>query len=469
MDTNWRPALPHGHGPRYRALAEQIVDAVSRGDIAAGARLPPVRDLAWELKVSPGAVARAYRIAIDRGALEATVGRGTFARGPDSPPTGLDALLEARPGGKIDLRGNQAADVGQDAELTAALQRVIERHAHSGLPLTRYTRHEETPEIHGALADWLRAGGVPAAPGRLLLTNGAQQGVMACLGALAQGGQGVALVEPNVHPGLRECAEAAGVRLEPVAADAEGMIPEALDAAARRLRPDAVLLTATFNNPTLSLMGDARRAALAETLRRRDLQVIEDDVYGWLIAPRPAGFASLCPERCWYVTSLSKCVAAGLRLGFVIAPERAMARLLRAHTAIAHHVSWLTMALGAELAASGDAERIRRRVQAEVAARAALAEAALGPHGARTHPAASFALLPMPAGWSSADFAAAAAAEDVLTAPRAVYGVTRGAAAGADYVRVALGARESRARIEEGLRRLARLLRDGPGLGPLPT
>ncbi len=467
MDTNWRPRLGPAAGPRYRALADQIVAAVGDGAIAPGERLPPVRDLAWELKVSPGAVARAYRIAIDRGALEATVGRGTFARAADAPASGLDALLEARPGGKIDLRGNQAADVGQDAELTAALRRLLARE--SALPLTRYTRHDETPELRAVLADWLRAGGVPAEAERMLATNGAQQAVMACLGALAPGGEGVALVEPHVHPGLRECAEAGGVRLEPVAADAEGMLPAALDEAARRLRPNAVLLTATFNNPTLSLMSGDRRAALAEVLRRRELQVIEDDVYGWLLDARPPSFATLCPERCWYVTSLSKCVAAGLRLGFVLAPARAMARLGRAHAAIAHHVSWLTVALGAELIAAGDAERIRARVRDEIAARAALAAEALGPHGARIHPAASFALLPMPAGMASADFAAAAAAEDVLTAPRSVYAVTRGSTpTGPDYVRVALGAREDRARLAAGLGALARLLRDGPAAAP-PT
>jgi DNA-binding transcriptional MocR family regulator len=468
MDTNWRPAPADGPGPRYRALADQIVAAVADGAIPAGSRLPPVRDLAWELKVSPGAVARAYRIAVDRGALEATVGRGTFARRPDAPPAGLDALLEPRASGKIDLRGNQAADVGQDADLTAALARLLDRHG-GAMPLTRYTRHEETPEIHAAIGDWLRAGGVPAAPGRILATNGAQQAVMACLGALAPGGEGLALVEPQVHPGLRECAEAGGVRLEAVAADAEGMLPDALDAAARRLRPNAVLLTATFNNPTVTLMSEGRRAALVEVFRRRDLQVIEDDVYGWLLELRPPSFAALAPERCWYVASLSKCVAAGLRLGFALAPERGLARLLRAHTAIAHHVSWLTLALGAELIASGDAERIRRRVRDEIEARAGMAAAALGPFGARTHPAASFAFLPMPEGWGSADFAAAAAAEDVLTAPRAVYAVARGPASGPDYVRVALGGREGRARLSEGLAGLARLLRDGPAPGSIPT
>jgi DNA-binding transcriptional MocR family regulator len=467
MDTSWRPDLSDASGPLYRALADAICTAVSDGAIAGGARLPPVRELAWEMRVSPGAVARAYRIATDRGALEATVGRGTFARAAGRPAYAMDALVEPPPPDKIDLRGNRAVDVGQDAEITAALRRLLDR-AGGPLPMTDYRKREDDPAAHEALAAWLRTGGAPAEAERLIVTSGAQEGVIACLIAAARGGQGVALTETLVHPGLRDAAEAIGVRLEPVARDGQGLIPEAFDAACARLRPDAALLTATFHNPTLSFMEEARRREIVAIARARDVALIEDDVYGWLVEPRPPCFAALAPERAWYVTSLSKCVAAGLRAGFVLPPPGRMRETLRAHQGVAHHIPWLTTALAAELASSGDLDRIRARVREETRARATLAARALGRFGARADYAASFVWLPMPEIWSSGEFAAAAAARGVLVAPRSAYVVGR-AAAGPDFVRLALGARADRAALGQAFDRLAALLEEGPDRDAPPT
>ncbi len=465
MDTNWRPDIAAAPGPIYRALADQIVEAVSRGAIKPGSRLPPVRDLAWDIKVSPGAVARAYRIATERGALEATVGRGTFARASGPRGFALDALLAPSSGGKIDLRGNRAVDVGQHVEINAALRRLLE--GAPALTLTDYRTAEDDAPARATLAGWLQGFGAPAEPGRLIVTAGAQEGVMATLCALSRGGDGVVFTEALVHPGLKDCAEAARVKLEPIAMDGEGMLPDALDAACARRRPDAVLLTTTFHNPTLATMSAERRAAIVEVARARDVSLVEDAVYGHLLDAPPASLAALAPERCWHVTSFSKCVAAGLRAGMILTPPGETLRTLRAHQAIAHQTPWLVTGLAAALVDGGEAETIRRRVAAEIRARAEAARAALGAYGARIDPAAGFVMLPMPEGLSSGEFAAAAAAQDVLVAPRSAYSVGR--AQGRDFVRVALGARASRAQLAEGVARLSGLLADGPHLAQALT
>ena len=78
MDTIWQPTLTDGAGPKYKAVAQTIRDGVARGELAEGAKLPPVRDLAWKLGITPGTVARACTILADEGMLTAEVGRGTF-------------------------------------------------------------------------------------------------------------------------------------------------------------------------------------------------------------------------------------------------------------------------------------------------------------------------------------------------------------------------------------------------------
>ncbi|MEM6487992.1 MAG: PLP-dependent aminotransferase family protein [Pseudomonadota bacterium] len=464
--------------PHYRALADQLCAAIAQGKIADGTKLPPVRTLAFDLGISPGAVARAYKLGVERGALEATVGRGTFVRADSAgaPRFAMDALLGPVAGLKdssadapvasnlIDLRGNQAMNVGQDAMIGAALQRILTAHG-TAPPLTDYHRREDTPHFLGVLAGWLRRQHVPAVADRLLVTSGAQAGVIAAMGVVCRGGTGVVLTSDTMHPGTRDGITALGIRLEAVTCDEQGILPDALSAACARFRPDAVKLTATLNNPTLAVMGLERRRAVAEVLTCAGVPMIEDDVYGQLMDTPPPTFASLLPDLCWYVTSLSKCVAAGLRAGFVLCPPGRTTATLRAYQAFAHQTPWLVKALASELVEAGDAETIRQRVAAETAVRAKIAARLLGPFGARTHPAASFAYLPMPPGWSSAELVAAAAGRGVLLAPSHSWIVGRSA----DFVRVALGPRLGREALADALTRIAALLREGPNPAAVMT
>lgn len=446
-------------GPRYRVLADTICNAVQRGEISPGEKLPPVRDLAWKLGISPGAVARAYKVGVERGALEAVVGRGTFARAADSAPVyAIDGLVAEAPSGNIDLRGNEAVNVGQNTEIGRALARLLARH--DGVPpITGYRQRADDWDATEALSGWLSGRGFPSEPERLLVTSGAQVGVVSVMSLLARGG-GVVLTAPTAYPGVRDGAAAIGVRFEPVAADAQGMLPDALDRACARSRPDAIQITATLQNPTLAIMDLARRQALAEVARRHGMPIIEDDVYGQLIDDPLPSFAEFAPELCWYVTSLSKCVAAGLRAGLVLTPPGRTIPTFRAYQALSQQTPWLVKALAGELVRGGEAAIIRDRVAAETRRRVALAVEILGPYGAVTHPAASFAYLPLPEPWTSAEFVAAAAGAGVLVPPDTIYKTLRG---GPEFTRVALCGQVSPAELREGVRRLADILRDGPG------
>ena len=62
MDTIWQPTLTDVAGPKYKTVAQTIRDGVARGELVEGAKLPPVRDLAWRLGITPGTVARALSL-----------------------------------------------------------------------------------------------------------------------------------------------------------------------------------------------------------------------------------------------------------------------------------------------------------------------------------------------------------------------------------------------------------------------
>ncbi|WP_235720806.1 aminotransferase class I/II-fold pyridoxal phosphate-dependent enzyme [Magnetospirillum molischianum] len=107
-----------------------------------------------------------------------------------------------------------------------------------------------------------------------------------------------------------------------VATDGEGILPDALDRAARATSARVVVLVPALQNPTGATMGAAHQQAVAEIARQRGLQVIEDDVYGMLAETPP--LARLLPETCTVVTSLSKCVAGGLRFGVIAGTSAAV-------------------------------------------------------------------------------------------------------------------------------------------------
>lgn len=479
-EDSWRPKLSP-EGPRYRALADAIAEAVETGELEPGERLPPVRDLAWALKVTPGTVARAYHLAENRNLIEGQVGRGTFVKGESRRAGTVAALFEkatpsppldpvGRDGaapGVADLRLNCAIDIGQDAIITRAMESLIARHG--ALPLTDYHRYGDDEPERAAAAAWLAAGGLPDRPADTLISSGAQHALLTALAATAGGGDSVALTEPLIHPGLKDCARALGVRLEPVAADPDlGLDPDALEAAAARHRPSAIILSPNCQNPTLATMPLERRERIAEIALRRRIPIIEDDVYGWTQRSRPTSLAALAPCLTWHVASFSKCVAAGLRAGFLLCPLGEGPRASRLMQGYTQHVSWLISAVAAALIESGDAARIVDSVREETELRVAEFRALLAPQVAaqggmlRLCDAAAFAWLELPEPWRASDFLTSCREAGVLVSPAEAFAVGRAPAPHA--ARIAFGAC-TRETMSLGLARLAGVLAAGPEPG----
>ena len=123
-------------------------------------------------------------------------------------------------------------------------------------------------------------------------------------------------------PGICHIGERCGLRLRGVALDDEGVLPDALDAACRSEPARLLVLNPTIHNPTTATMSAERCRAIAALAREHDLIVVEDDVYGRLPEQRAPPIAALAPERTIYITSASKSMAPGLRLGMLLCPQR---------------------------------------------------------------------------------------------------------------------------------------------------
>jgi DNA-binding transcriptional MocR family regulator len=447
--TIWFPDLEATTGPRHRALTDAIAVAIAEGALAEGARLPPQRELAFAMGLSLGTVTRAYRDAMARGLICGEVGRGTFVcasktdRAPlweagrrDEGPIRL--VMNLPPAG---MSGSALADTLKEIADEGRLEYLLDHHA-SG----RIEAH------HLSAAQWLARLGIAERPEQIVMANGAQHGLLATFMAITRPGDTI-LAERLTYPPLRQMAHHLGLRILGVDLDHEGLVPSALEDACRRGGARVVYCMPTLHSPTGATMGSQRRAAVAAIARKHELTIVEDDVFGFLPSQRPPPLVCLAPERTVLVTSASKCMAPGLRVGMILAPPQL-------HGAVRNAVQmscWMPAPLMTEVfhrwVSDGTAMRLNDWLRQEMAARLASTHRILG-RAVETQAGMRFHLwLELPEGLSEQSFQAALEAQGVTVATGQIFQAHAGPSANA--VRLALGYETSRTRLERGLQIVA--------------
>ena len=460
-DTIWTPDLSQFPGPKYLGLSRALRDAIRQGQLAQGAKLPTVRDLAWAVGVTPGTVSRAYQLATQEGLLAATVGRGTFVASA-APRLGPKQAIYAERdpvfgAASVDLRSPQLPDVGQTTIFADTLRRVSDGVNASWLDYS--PQHAEAP-LRAAVCDWLAErdlGGFSADD--IALTYGGQNAVTLVLQCCLRGDRPVVLTEDLCYPGFARAARLMRADVVGVELDDEGMKPDALEAACLRHGPQILCLTTEAQNPTAARMSLARREDIVRIARKFDLQIIEDDCYSIADASFPA-VRAYAPERTWYVGGLSKTVSAALRFGYIVCPSGMgeAGRLTAQHSyfSLARPVSDLCL----DLFRSGAADHIRARVRAEFDLRLQSMVTILQPYDLRWQKGLIFAWLNLPSDWRASDFARIAASRDVLLRSADLFALTHGRAPHA--VRLALPGGIPMAQFEGGIATLSQLLANPP-------
>ncbi len=456
--TIWLPDITSHAGPRYRAIADSIAEAVSQGVLAPGEKLPPQRELAWRLEVTVGTVSRGYMLAEQRGLVSGEIGRGTFVRTPDA---GDAAPLLAPVGdGVLDLSTNMWVGRANSEALARTLAELAAEADVEGY--LRYMPPAGHPEHRMAAACWMARVGLEVAPERIVLCHGAQQALTTCLDVLAPPGDTI-LTEALGFPLLIDPAHLRNIELSGVALDDEGMIPEALDEAAVKTGAKLVVVVPTVQNPTASVMSEKRRRAVAEVARRRDLVVVEDDVYGYLLPDRPPPIAAFAPERTIYLTSASKCLAPGLRVGWLVAPERLVDRFAEAIYGSSVAQPALTHEIVRRWIEDGTADALAEQLRHEVAARQKLASERLAGFAMRTSPSSLHVMVELPRPWRRDEFVGAALGRGIRIASLSAFALDPETAP--ESVRLTLSAVPDRATLEQALISLRELAEAGPRAG----
>ncbi|NHO31835.1 aminotransferase-like domain-containing protein [Acetobacter fallax] len=366
LQSPWTPRLCGGSQPPAERLADALAEDILGGVLVAGDRLPAHRELAWRLGIGIGSVTRASAILERRGLVRVVKGRGTF--------------VSARPGHHhsfLDLAANMPPPMFSDRALARTLTRLAK-----GVDPALFNVY---PPVAGHLghrrimAHWLEELGLAVSPEMLLLTSGAQQALSVAL-AVARQSADVVITESLTYPGMLGAIRQTGMTLRGVAMDGGGMCPVALESVLTELRDQrAVLyLTPTMHNPTTATMERGRREDIVRLCRRFDALIIEDGVYVCVPDNALPDLVSLAPERTFHVSSLSKILSPGLRIGALIPPDAYREACLSALLCSSLMIAPLSYAMMAQWMQDGTAASVRQSLRGEAGRRRGLAASILG-------------------------------------------------------------------------------------------
>ncbi|MFG2370119.1 PLP-dependent aminotransferase family protein [Streptomyces sp. NPDC048504] len=403
----------------YRRIADRIADDIASGRLRPGQRLSPQRAFARRHGIAGSTAGRVYAELVRRGLVVGEVGRGTFVRAAAAGPYGR-AIVEAATTAPVNLELNYPSAPGQSELLAPALAPLLRPDV-----LTEALRPAPatgTAAAREATADLLATPAWRPVPDRVLFSGNARQAIAATLASLVRPGGRVG-VEPLTYPLVREIAGRLGVTLVALEADGGGLRPESVVAAHRTAPLSALYLQPTLHNPTSVTTSEPRRREIADAVRELGLPVVEDRIWSFLHPDSPAPLAAYAPGLVHVVDGLSKRVAPGLTVGFLVVPEGRVEAVGAAIRSGGWSAGRFALEAGMRWITDGTVARLVDTKREGAAARHRLVVEELGEFAVRADPLTYYAWWELPAPWRADTFTGAAAAHGIAITPGTAFSV----------------------------------------------
>lgn len=371
----------------YETVAKDVSSMISGGLLQPGSRVPSVRVLSRQKRISVSTVLQAYSLLENRGLIEARPQSGYYVR------SALPQYAEpevSKPPRAPQMVGVQALvtrvlETSQDPRMvglgpsvqhptfvpTAQLQRLVGQAArHEPQTLTRYSFPPGRADLRRQIALHMHRWGARVAADEIIVTHGCIESVNLCLRAVAKAGDVIVLESPTYF-GLLQVIESLGMKaLELPTHPRDGIALDALASALQRSRIGACVLMPNVSNPLGSVMPDEAKQRLIKLLADHNVPLIEDTVYADLMfdasaTPRPSTVSTKAYDKTGNVLvcgSFSKTFAPGFRLGWVV-PGRYYAQVQLLKFITSGGVSELVQRVVAQYLESGGYERLLRRLR----------------------------------------------------------------------------------------------------------
>lgn len=365
------PLLEENNSPLYVRVSNRLRAWIDEGVYLPGSRIPSVREMSAQMKVSVSTVLQSYDLLESKGVIEARPQSGFYVKlqtvdkdkairtNPKSGPRFVqshDTFLNViRSCGDPDLVPLGGAVIHWSLLPTDTLQRTLVRVAREQGPLCmKYERGAGYWPLRKEIAQRSIQMGCDFQAESVVVTNGCMEAINLCLKSVTQAGDTVAVESPTYY-GILRAIESLGLKiLELPASSQSGLDLECFEEKLKLFSVKAAIITPSFLNPLGSLMPDQDKQKLVQICARHDVALIEDDIYAELKfeGSRPLALKSFDKkDQVFFCSSFSKTLSPGYRVGWVIPPKKYMERIeilksslsvatnTAAQMAIAHHLA----------------------------------------------------------------------------------------------------------------------------------
>lgn len=348
----WKPNRDQLTSPLYLSIANLLEYDIVNGYLAPNTKLPPQRELADYLDINLSTITRAFKICELKGLIYATTGRGTFVA-PNAGATISIADNEIQKNyiemaiiKPVDQFNSLVAETTKSVLSKGYLEKLLDYNSPLGTPYHKMSARK-----------WLHKYNMNANIENIAITSGAQNSLTLILISLFHSGDKIA-VDKYTYPNFIQLANMLNIQLIPVEGDIFGMKPEELDAQCKLNNIQGIYLVPSCNNPTAILMNMERRREIAKIIKKNNLLLIEDAIYSFLAPQNYLPITSFIPEQSIYINSTSKSLCSGLRVAFMVYPEKYSSKIIRGVYNINIKTPALNTEIIAELINTGMADRI---------------------------------------------------------------------------------------------------------------
>ncbi|WP_162297103.1 PLP-dependent aminotransferase family protein [Sporolactobacillus pectinivorans] len=372
---DWEPKKEKKGLPLYDQIARHFEKQIMEGQLMPGGKLPPERNLAKRLGVNRTTVVRAYDVLRSTGLVNSVRGSGTvvcqrrlgvnpvrvtnwhdYANGGSFLPTLpiLQKLNEAR--NHHELINLSSGELCREDYPVARIQQIMKESALDA-PLG-YPEPQGYEPLRIGISRLLKQQyKIHAEAKDILITAGSQQALLLITQCLLNPGDAIALEYPSYFYSL-PLFHSAGLRMFGAPMDHEGIIPEELERLLNKKPIKMLFINPTYQNPTGITLSGQRRKTIISICESRRIPIVEDDPYSLLYfnsesAEISSLFSMSHNQSVIYIGSLSKTVAPGLRIGWMVAPETVLKRLKDAKDQMDHGTNIVTQMIAARFITSG--------------------------------------------------------------------------------------------------------------------
>ncbi|MBJ7537492.1 PLP-dependent aminotransferase family protein [Marinomonas transparens] len=437
---------------KYKALALLIEQAIQSGELPDQQKLPAQRLLADKLEITHGTVTRAYDLLEKKGLVNAKLGAGTYVNLPSTFTSrhAHEPIMK-----EYDFASSMQPMLGQQMLIKNALNELAQDLVAVENVMTYspqgIQKHKQV------FTDWLATKKIHIDPSDIAFTQGAQQGMYTCLQILTQENDYI-LHEELAYPGVFRAAESSRVNPLSVPLTSEGLDLAVLEEYCQKFHPKVLYITPNIQNPTNIQYSQQQLNAILTLSEKYQFYIIEDDVNYCLPENWRVPLQQQAPDRVFYLSSLSKYVAGGLRVAYCLVPKQWQ----QAFNLSIHSQCWMVSTLNFELATrflrSENFKHNQSLLEGEMRYRQEAFQAFANKYAFRSRSGGLNAWLELPNHINVNQFNNVLAMQNIKVRPADLFRSPTVSLPSVNCFRVSLGGFNSRADFEKGLAMLEQAL-----------